>query len=150
MKILLVGCTREAAAMLHASLHDQRHEITHCAEGDRAIVELCQRGRCYDWAIVNGRVMAGGKRELAHILRTMGSCAVTDHQTDPALNDHIASPITSCGVEWTQGGVLQLHCALHSQLRKVHDAAAHDHGCLEGDIAFEYHAPCSTERKRNV
>lgn len=136
--------------MLHASLHDHRHQITHCAEGDRAIAELCQRGRCYDWAIVNGRVMAGGKRELAHILRMMGSCSVTDHQTGPAPNDHIASPITHCGVEWTQGGVLQLHCALHSQLRDARPAAAHDHGCLEGNIAFEYHAPCSKERKRNV
>lgn len=136
--------------MLKALLRDQRHEITHCAEGDRAIAALSRDGRCYDWAIVNGRAMAGGKRELAHILRTMGSCAVTDHHADPALNDHIASPITSCGVEWTQGGVLQLHCALHSQLRKVHNAVTQDHGCLEGDIAFEYHAPCSKEPKRNV
>jgi len=135
--------------MLHESLHNQRHEITHCAEGDRAIAELCQRGRCYDWAIINGRVMAGGKKELAHVLRTMGSCTVTDDHTDQALSDHIASPITSCGVEWTQGGVLQLHCALHSQLRDARFAAAHDHGCLPGSIVFEYHAPCSQERKGN-
>lgn len=136
--------------MLKALLYDQQHEITHCAEGDRAIAALSQHGRFYDWAIVNGQAMAAGKRELSRILRMMGSCTVTDHHTDPALNDHNASPITSCGVEWTQEGVLQLHCALHSQLRDARHAVAHDHECLKGNIAFEYHAPCSKERKGNV
>ncbi len=135
--------------MLYASLHDQQHEITHCAEGDRAIAELCQRGRCYDWAIINGQVMAGGKRELARALRTMGSCTVADDHTDRSLSGLIASPTTSCGVEWTRGGVLQLHCTLHSQLRDARFATADDHGCPPGSIVFEYHAPCSKEQKRN-
>ena len=136
--------------MLKALLQDQRHEITHCAEGDRAIAALSQDGRCYDWAIVSGRAMAGDKRELPRLLRTPGSCAGTDRQTGSVPSDHDASPITPCGVEWTRGGVLQLHCALHSPLRDAQHAAAHDHGCLKGGIAFEYHAPCGKERKGNI
>lgn len=149
MKILLVGCAREAAALLQALLRDQRHEITHCAESDRAIAELRQRGRFYDWAIVNGRAMTGGEKDLARLLRTMGSFTVTDDHIDQEPRVHLAAPARTCGVEWTRGGVLQLHCALHSQLRDAHLATAPGHGCLAGGIAFEYHAPCSKERKGN-
>jgi hypothetical protein len=94
--------------------------------------------------------MTGDKRELSHILGMMGSGTVTDHHADPAPSGNLVSPITSCGVEWTQGGVLQLHCALHSQRQDVRHAIAYDHGCLKGHIAFEYHAPCSKERKGDI
>lgn len=149
MKILLVGCAREAAAMLQALLHDQRHEITHCAESDRAIAELHQRGRFYDWAIVNGRAMTGGEKDLARLLRTMGSFTVTDDPVIQAPGGPVAAPAGACGVEWTRGGVLQLHCALHSQRRDAHGATAPSHGCLTDGIVFEYHAPCGKERKGN-
>lgn len=149
MKILLVGCAREAAAMLQSLLQDQRHKITHCAEGNRAIAELRQRGGFYDWAIVNGRAMTGGEKDLARLLRTMGSVTVTDDPNGQASNGHIAAPAGTCGVEWTRNGVLQLHCGLHSLLQDTRLATAHGHGCLGGDIAFEYHAPCSKERKGN-
>lgn len=149
MKILLVGCEREAAAMLQALLRDQRHEITHCAESDRAIAELRQRGRFYDWAIVNGRAMTGGEKDLARLLRTMGSYAVTEDPAIQAPGGRVTMPAGACGVEWTRGGVLQLHCTLHSLSREARLAAAPDHQCLAGGIAFEYHAPCSKERKGN-
>jgi len=149
MKILLVGCAREAAAMLQALLHDQRHEITHCAESDRAIAELRQRGRFYDWAIVNGRAMTGGEKDLACVLRTMGSFTVTDDPVIQAPAGPVAAPAGVCGVEWTRGGVLQLHCAMHSLSREARLATAPGHECLAGHIAFEYHAPCSKERKGN-
>lgn len=149
MKILLVGCAREAAAMLQALLHDQRHEITHCAEGDRAIAELRQRGRFYDWAIVNGRAMTGGEKDLARVLRAMGSFTATEDPVIQTSGGAIAAPAGACGVEWTRGGVLQLHCALHSLSRQACLATAPGHECLTGGIAFEYHAPCGKERKGN-
>jgi CheY-like chemotaxis protein len=149
MKILLVGCAREAAAMLQALLRDQRHEITHCAEGDRAIAELRQRGRLYDWAIVNGRAMTGGEKDLARVLRTMGSFTATESPAIQAPGALVAAPAGACGVEWTRGGVLQLHCALHSLSREARPAAAPGQECLAGGFTFEYHAPCSKERKGN-
>jgi len=149
MKILLVGCAREAAAMFKALLYDQRHEITHCEEGGQAIAALSKQGRRYDWAIVDGRAMTGKERELPHILRAMGSGVATDRRADGALNGDIPSSNTSCGVEWTQGGLLQLHCALHSTLRDTRLAAANDRERREGDIVFEYYAPCRKERNGN-
>ena len=149
MKILLVGCAREAAAMLQALLHDQRHEITHCAESDLAIAELRQRGRFYDWAIVNGRAITGGEKDLARVLRTMGSFTATEAPVIQAPDGPVSAPVVACGVEWTRSGVLQLHCALHSQRRDARGVTVPGHGCLTGGIVFEYHAPCSKERKGN-
>jgi hypothetical protein len=52
---------------------------------------------------------------------------------------------TSCGVEWSKDGVLQLHCGLHALLNNTPAPRQPDLGCA-GEILFEYHAPCAKVR----
>jgi len=145
MKILLAGGDREAAALVQALAHASDHEITHCADGARAIIDLLGNG--YDWAIIDGRAVRGGEKDIACFIRAMGP----DIQDKPAAGSRsggIASgPVirTACGVEWTKDGILQLHCGLHALLKNTPALGQPDLGCA-GEILFEYHAPCAKVR----
>lgn len=147
MKILLSGDHREAAALLRLLLANNDHEITHCADGARAIFKLLRNG--YDWAIINGRDVGGGSMDISRLIRAMG----------PELSEQNAEGASSpchhhgqgaggrapCGVEWTKDGVLQLHCGLHERL-KPDARLRHDDQDSPGDIIFQYHAPCGKPR----
>jgi hypothetical protein len=148
MRILLVGCAREATAMLHALLQDRRHEITHCADGARAIGDFLKNG--YDWAIIDGRVVNGGDKDIARPIRAIG----LDIQDKPAACSRSGGKVNgtdmrpSCGVEWTKDGVLQLHCGLHELLKADVLPQRDNLGCA-GEILFEYRAPCAKRRNRD-
>ena len=145
MKILLAGGAREAATLVQALAHANDHKITHCADGARAIIELLRNG--YDWAIIDGRAVSGGKKDIACLIRAMGP----DIQDKPAACSRSGGTAsgpatrTSCGVEWTKDGVLQLHCGLHALLKNTPAPRPPDLGCA-GEILFEYHAPCAKVR----
>ena len=145
MKILLAGDALEATVLAQALAYASNHEITHCADGARAIIELLNQG--YDWAIIDGRAVRGGEKDIARLIRTM----CPDIQDKPAAcsrSGGIASgPVihTSCGVEWSKDGVLQLHCGLHALLKNTPAPQQPDLGCA-GEILFEYHAPCAKVR----
>lgn len=145
MKILLAGGVLEAAALAQELAHASDHEITHCADGARAIIDLLRNG--YDWAIIDGRAVSGGEKDIARLIRAMGP----DIQDKPAVcsrSGGIASRTgmrASCGVEWTKDGVLQLHCGLHALLKNTPAPWQPDLGCA-GEILFEYHAPCAKVR----
>ena len=149
MKILLVGCAAEAAPFLKALLYSHEHEIIHCADGSHAIAELHGNGKKYDWAILDGRAMMEGEKDIARIIRAMDPSFCPGHeeraQTSPPV---IHSPAATCGVEWSKDGVLQLHCGLHTLLK---GAGAPPRAGMEcaGEILFEYHAPCHKGRRRN-
>lgn len=136
MKILLAGGASEAAALLEALAHASDHEITHCMDDARAIIDLLKNG--YDWAIIDGRVASGGEKDGAPVVRAMGSRIPADYAT--------AGQTTSCGVEWSREGILQLHCRMHSILRENPLARPVQPGS-PGDMTFEYHAPCGKEQK---
>lgn len=148
MKILLAGGALDAAALVQALAHASDHEITHCADGARAIIDLLKNG--YDWAIIDGRAVSGGKQEVARLIRMMGPdlqrnlAAAT--QTGCIASGH--GMHTSCGVEWSKDGVLQLHCGLHALLKNTPAPRQPDLGCA-GQILFEYHAPCAKDRRRD-
>ena len=148
MKILLAGGVREAAALVQALAHASDHEITHCADGARAIIDLLKNG--YDWAIIDGRAVRGGEMDIARFIRTMGP----DIRYKPGAcsrsggNACAGSARTSCGVEWSKNGVLQLHCGLHALLKDAATPWHPDLGCA-GQILFEYHAPCAKDRRRD-
>jgi hypothetical protein len=148
MKILLTGGVLEAAALVQALAHASDHEITHCADATRAIIDLLKNG--YDWAIIDGRAVSGGEKDIARLIRTMGP----DIQYKPAACSRSgakangAAMRTSCGVEWSKDGVLQLHCGLHALLKDAATPWQPDLGCA-GEILFEYHAPCSKVRRRD-
>jgi CheY-like chemotaxis protein len=145
MKILLASDALEAAALVQALAHAGDHEITHCADGARAIIDLLRNE--YDWAIIDGRAVSGGERNIACLIRAMGA----DIQDKPAACSRSgdkaggAAMRTSCGVEWTKDGVLQLHCGLHALLNNAPAPRQPDLGCV-GEILFEYHAPCAKVR----
>ena len=148
MKILLAGDTPGTAALLQVMAHVRDDEITHCADGARAIIELLRNG--YDWAIINGRAVSGGETDVARLIRAMGP----DIQDKPAACSRSGDKAnaggmhTSCGVEWTKDGVLQLHCGLHQLLKSGALPRRDNLGCA-GEILFEYHAPCSKARGRH-
>ncbi len=148
MRILLTGGAREATILLQALAHANHHEITHCADGARALAEFLRNG--YDWAIIDRHSVTGGEMDIARLIRTMG------HEVEESLNRSVKAGAdanqpamhTSCGVEWSKEGILQLHCGLHTLMK---DATTPPHagvGCA-GEILFEYHAPCSKGRRRN-
>ena len=148
MKILLAGGMLEATALLHALLHTSDHEIIHSADGARAIVELLKNR--YDWAIIDGRIVSGNDEEVARLIRAMvrgiKENPLMANQAETKTHGHILP--ASCGVEWSKGGVLQLHCRLHAILKNSTTPWRSDLGCA-GEILFEYHAPCKKERWRN-
>lgn len=139
MKILLVGNAPEAMALLRALAHAHEHKITHCTDGARAIVDLLKKG--YDWAIIDGHSVSGGETDIARIVRAMGP----DKQEQPAASTP-HRPKLACGVEWSKDGILQLHCCLHSLLKT--DGTRQQPVLADlGEILFEYHAPCTKERR---
>jgi hypothetical protein len=148
MKILLAGGVLEAAALVQALAHASDHEITHCTDGARAIVDLLKKG--YDWAIIDGRAVCGGEKDIACLIRAMGpdihdkpsTCSRSSGKTNGGAMR------TSCGVEWSKDGVLQLHCGLHALLKDAATPSQPDLGCA-GEILFEYHAPCVKDRRRD-
>jgi len=148
MKILLAGGVLEAAALVQALAHAGDHEITHCADGARAIIDLLKNG--YDWAIIDGRAVSGGKQEVARLIRMMGPDLQRNlaAATQTGCNANGPGMYTSCGVEWSKDGVLQLHCGLHALLKDTPASGLPDLGCA-GEILFEYHAPCSKVRRRD-
>lgn len=148
MKILLAGDTLEVAALFQALAHASDHEITHCADGARAIVDMLKNG--YDWAIIDGRAVCGGEKDIACLIRAMGP----DIQDKPAACSRSGGKVnrtgmrSSCGVEWSKDGILQLHCGLHALLKDTSAPWQPDLGCA-GEILFEYHAPCAKDRRRD-
>jgi len=148
MKILLAGGVRDAAALLQALTQATNHEIIHCADGARAIIELLNQG--YDWAIIDGSTVRGGEKDIARLIRTMGH----DIPCKPAASSRSGGKANgtgmraSCGVEWSKDGVLQLHCGLHALLKDASVPWQPDLGC-GGEILFEYHAPCTKVRRRD-
>jgi hypothetical protein len=145
MKILLTGDVLDAAALVQALAHAGDHEITHCADGARTIIDLLKNG--YDWAIIDGRAVRGGEKDIARLIRTMGpdiQCKSVVCSRSGVKADGSAMR-TSCGVEWSKDGVLQLHCGLHALLNNTPAPRQPDLGCA-GEILFEYHAPCTKVR----
>ena len=148
MKILLAGGILNAATLIQALAHAGDHEITHCADGARAIVDLLKNG--YDWAIIDGRAVSGGKQEVARLIRMMGPDLYRNLVTAARTGGNASGcgMHTSCGVEWSKNGVLQLHCGLHALLKETPASGQPDLGCA-GEILFEYHAPCPKVRRRD-
>ncbi|MHB8623413.1 MAG: hypothetical protein ACYC9J_11105 [Sulfuricaulis sp.] len=148
MKILLAANKRETAALFQALARVNDHEITYCADGARAITALLKNG--YDWAIIGGHCVTGGDTDIARLIRTIGSeiPGIVDRSVLTAAGADQPVMHTSCGVEWSQDGILQLHCGLHT-LMKAGGAAPHPGMGCAGEILFEYHAPCSNGRRRN-
>lgn len=139
MKILLAGGVLEVRALFQALAHANDHEITHCADGARAIIDLLRNG--YDWAIIDGRAVSGGEKDVACVIRAMGSRTSMD----------LATPereLSSCGVEWSKDGVLQLHCRLHNVLHGNVSVRHVPPRSTEGYV-FEYRAPCGKGRRRH-
>lgn len=148
MKILLTGCARQATTLLEALAHAKDHEITHCADGARAIAELLKNG--YDWAIIDGHSITGDETDIARLIRTMGPEAQgsPDSSVPAAIGADQPVMHTSCGVEWSKDGILQLHCGLHTLMKGAATPPPAGMECA-GEILFEYHAPCSKGRRRN-
>jgi hypothetical protein len=148
MKILLTGGVLEAAALVQALVHASDHEITHCADGARAIVDLLKNG--YDWAIIDGRAVCGGNMDIARLIRMMGPDLQRNFAAATQTGCNAGGPgmQISCGVEWSKNGVLQLHCGLHALLKDASAPWQPDLGCA-GEILFEYHAPCVKDRRRD-
>ncbi len=148
MKILLTGDKRETAALFQALAHVHDHEITYCADGARAITALLKNG--YDWAIIGGHCVTGGDTDIGRLIRAIGPEVWRGSNKSVPAGTGADQPImhTSCGVEWSQDGILQLHCGLHT-LMKGGGAAPHSGMGCAGEILFEYHAPCSNGRRRN-
>ena len=148
MKILLAGGVLEATALLQALAHSSNHEIILCADGARAIVDLLKNG--YDWAIIDGSAVNRGDKDIARFIRAMSPEACRNSVTPVQANTFDAGSANQakCGVEWSKGGVLQLHCRLHAILKNSTTPWRSDLGCA-GEILFEYHAPCKKERWRN-
>ena len=148
MRILLAGGALEAAALVQALAHASDHEIIHCADGAHAIIDLLKNG--YDWAIIDGRTVSGGKQEVDHLIRMMGPDLQRNLATATQSGCNASGPRmqTSCGVEWSKDGVLLLHCGLHALLKVTPASGLPDLGCA-GEILFEYHAPCSKVGRRD-
>lgn len=148
MKILLTGDARDAVVLLRALAHASDHQITHCTDGARTIAELLKHG--YDWAIINSRAVCGGDKDIARIVRAMGTDTGGFPPLAAARDGSLTGPVAphACGVEWTKEGVLQLHCGLHALMKDATAPWRPEPGCA-GDILFEYHAPCAKARRRD-
>lgn len=149
MKIFLTGGAHDTASLLQALGRADGNQITHCADGVRAIAELLKQG-C-DWAIVNSRAVSGGEKDIARLIRAVGTHLHGVHPlTAPCAGAVAAHSDAShaCGVEWTNDGVLQLHCRQHALIKESMSPGRPHPGCA-GEILFEYHAPCIKARRRN-
>jgi len=148
MKILFLGDARDADIILRALESTDDDEITFCATGPDAIAELLTNK--YDWAIAEGSLLVERKRDIIKYFQNINSNTQGNHTVKARINTDAAqfTRSTKCGVEWSKGGVLQLHCGLHDLIkhRTLPDPSAlYDAGA----IIFEYHAPCKKERWRN-
>lgn len=140
MKILLIGCPPEITVLLETLVGSSDGEIVHCADETHAIAALHgdARGRNRPYSDAPA---AGAAKDGAGAVHATGSRTSASHAA--------AGPAISCGVEWSKGGILQLHCRLHSVLcgnALAQPAPLPDP--TEG-FFFEYHAPCDKERKRH-
>ena len=148
MKILLIGDERDAGIILRALENANDDEITRCATGPDAIAELLSNK--YDWAIVEGLSLIKHKKDIIRYFQSIDSNTQGNHTVKARINTDAAQSTrsTKCGVEWSKGGVLQLHCGLHDLIKRrtlPDPSALYDAGA----IIFEYHAPCKKERWRN-
>lgn len=148
MKILLTGGALDAAVLLRALAHASEHQITHCADGAYAFAELLKNG-C-DWAIINSRAVSGGDKDIARIIRAMGTETGGFPPVAVPRDGSVTGPVAprACSAEWTKEGVLQLHCGLHALVKDAMAPWRPDTGCA-GEILFEYHAPCAKARRRD-
>lgn len=148
MKILVAGGGTCAADLIEALARPGNYEITHCTNETCALAELLRQE--YDWAIISGNNQGGDKTDNARLIRAMASVLgqKAGPATPPVLEQARPGDGASCGVEWTDDGILQLHCCLHTLLKT---AGARQKPVVAdlGEILFEYHAPCSKERSRN-
>ena len=148
MKILFVGDVRNAASLRQALLRSNDHEIIHSTDDIRAIAELLRKR--YDWVIIDGLSLLDGKLDITRIIRMLSPEACRNRVTPVQANTFDAGSANhaKCSVEWSKGGVLQLHCGLHALLKDAPAPWQPNLGCA-GEVLFEYHAPCSKGRRRN-
>ena len=148
MKILFVGDVRNAASLRQALLRSNDHEINHSTDDIRAIAELLRKR--YDWVIIDGLSLLDGKLDITRIIRMLSPEACRNRVTPVQANTFDAGSANhaKCSVEWSKGGVLQLHCGLHEYIK--HHTSSYPSVLYDaGAIIFEYHAPCKKERWRN-
>jgi hypothetical protein len=124
--ILVVGDSERATGELPLVDADNHH-FSYCA-GDSCDSELIRSGFPFDWILFDGSSLHGDQMDLIRSLRTIGF-----------FYSGVETPVHSgCQLEWSEQGVLELHCCMRAGLQKT---AVRQSDEAQGGCVFEFHGP---------
>ena len=125
-RILVVGDCEQAVSEL-PFIDADNYRFSYCA-GDSRVSELITNGRPFDWILLDGNSLHGDQMDLIRSL-----CAIGFFYSGGK-----AFGKSRCQLEWTDQGVLELHCCMQAGLRS---AAARPSGEEQDSCVFEFHGP---------
>ncbi len=124
--ILVIGDSEQAVSKLPLVDADN-YRFSYCARDNRDS-ESIVNGRPFDWILLDGNSLRGDQKELIRSLRTIGFFS----------SGKMAQGRSRCQLEWTEQGVLQLHCCMQANLQNI--AAGQSDEDQDGCV-FEFHGP---------
>ena len=125
-RILVVGDCEQAVSELPLVDADN-YRFSYCA-GDSCASELITNGRPFDWILLDGNSLHGDQMDLIRSL-----CAIGFFYSGEKVSGKSA-----CQLEWTDQGVLELHCCMQAGLWS---AAARPSDEEQDSCVFEFHGP---------
>ena len=124
--ILIIGGSEQAVSKL-PFVDADNYQFSYCARDNRDS-ESIVNGHSFDWILFDGASLRGDQMDLIQSLRTIGFFS----------SDKMTRGRSRCQLEWTEKGVLQLHCCMQAGLQ---GAAAGQISEEKESCIFEFHAP---------
>jgi hypothetical protein len=125
-RILIVGNGGQAVSEL-PFVDADNYQFSYCA-GDSRDSDLIINGRPFDWILLDGNSLHGDQMDLIRSLCTIGFF----------YSGEMAAGKSRCQLEWTDQGVLELHCCMQASLRSV---AVRQSSEEQDSCVFEFHGP---------
>ena len=124
--VLIIGDSEQAVRKLPLVNADD-YQFSYCARDNRDSESIVNR-HSFDWILFHGASLRGDQMDLIQSLRTIGFFS----------SEKMTRGRSGCQLEWTEKGILQLHCCMQAGL---HNAAAGECGEDQHSCIFEFHAP---------
>lgn len=125
-RILVVGDCEQAVSELPFADADN-YRFSYCA-GDSRDRELINNGHPFDWILLDGNSLHGDQTDLIRSL-----CTISFFYTGAGTPGK-----SRCQLEWTDQGVLELHCCMRAGLK---NAAVRQSNEEQESCIFEFHGP---------
>ena len=127
-RILIVSDLEHAVSELPVGDADN-YLFSYCA-GDGRDSEFIKSERPFDWLLLDGNLLHGDQMDLMRSLRTIGFFYAGTGIPGKSR----------CQLEWTDQGVLELHCCMRPGLQ---NAVAPQSADEQDSCVFEFHGPMS-------